>query len=97
MPRTRKTRRRTNINGLTSDFILDVLRLDYPRALDLRRRGDAFCILRKPGIGEALKSNQRGVWEELATFDEYRLTADGRLTTRPFNARPAHLRGIFFR
>jgi hypothetical protein len=83
VPRRTKTRRRTNQHGLTSDLILETLRAEHPKAIEVRRFGDVFCVLRKAAKGEALKSNQRGIWEELASFDQYRLTANGTLTTRP--------------
>lgn len=82
MPRTRKTRRRTNIHGLTSDFILETLRNEHPKAIEVRRHGDTFRVLRKATKGESVKSNQRGIWETVGEFDQFRLTANGTLTTR---------------
>ena len=84
MARTRKTRRRTNIHGLTSDLILETLRNEHPKAIEVRRLGDEFRVLREPRAGELklLKSNQRGIWEAVGEFDRFRLTANGTLTTR---------------
>lgn len=88
MARTRKTRRRTNIHGLTSDLILETLRNEHPKAIEVRRLGDVFRVLRKATEEEYLKSNQRGVWEEVGEFNAFRLTANGTLTTRPLKVRP---------
>lgn len=95
MARTRKTRRRTNIHGLTSDFILETLRNEHPKAIEVRRHGDTFRVLW--GVSERLaakrgmKSNQRGIWQAVGEFDQFRLTANGTLTLR---SAPTASRGI---
>lgn len=91
MTRTRKTRRRTNIHGLTSDLILETLRNENPKAIEVRRHGDVFRVLwgvsKRVAAKRGMKSNQRGIWQAVGEFDQFRLTADGRLTLRAPNAR----------
>lgn len=77
------TRNRTNVYGLTSDFILSTIRFNHPKAIEVKRHGNVFRVLRKATRGDVLKSNQRGVWEAVGEFDQFRLTRNGALTIRP--------------
>lgn len=78
----RKTRRRTNQHGLTSDAILEHLRGEY-RGFTAKRRGETFYVLRKATKDDPpLRINQVGIWEPVGDFDAFRLTAKGTITSR---------------
>lgn len=75
-------RNRTNEHGLTSDTIFNALREQHPKAHRIARRGQRVCLWRKPARGEEPGINSEYIIEDLGGFDDFRLTRDGRLTTR---------------
>jgi hypothetical protein len=80
----RKTRRRTNQHGLTSDAILEHLRHEAYPGYTAKRRGETFYILRKATKDDPpLRINQAGIWQAVGEFDQYRRTAKGTITSRP--------------
>jgi len=81
---TRKTtsaRKRTNQHGLSADYILSTLRSMYPKAHKVARRGDDVCVWRDPKRGET-PINSDYIIDAVGSFDSFRLTGAGKLTTR---------------